>query len=622
MDQNDDLKLFTEFPPLSTEEWEAQILKDLKGGDYDKKLVWKPIDGLQIRPYYREEDLAKLPHTGSMPGESPFIRGNKALSNHWEVRQDIDVDQVEEANRRARAAAARGAEGLNFRMNNTSLIEEMAALLSGLDLRKTALHFSASSSYSILAEVLLKALADSRIKPEEISGSFDFDSLSYFALHGSFYNSADDNFNEAACLVRLVQEKLPGFRVININGRHFHNAGANAIQELAWSLAMGSEYFHALAERGVSPAELAPRMQLSLATGSDYFPEIARIRAARMLWARMAEQYGCEGETQKIFIHSVNSWWNKTVYDPWVNMLRSTTEAMSAAIAGADAITTLPINSTYRMPDAFAVRVARNIQIILKEESHLDQIVDAAAGSYYIEQLTDRIAELAWNEFVKVEEMGGFIKAFENNYIKSEVEKTCQQRDMDIATRRTSILGTNIFPNLQENMLDDIRKETAGKDQGGLKLYRGAEAFEEMRLATEKHVAAGKKRPSVLLLAFGNLAMRKARVNFAQNFFGVAGYEILEEFEASDVKTSVFHIMEKDPDIIVYCSSDEEYSGLATDIIKACRKEKSVTATHVIAGYPKDLLEALRAAGADDFIHMRSNLLEVLKAYHQKLKIS
>ena len=619
MDQNDDLKLFSEFPPIPTEAWEQKIVEDLKGGDYEKKLIWKPMEGLNVKPYYRSEDLEKLSHTGSMPGAYPFIRGNKELSNAWEIRQDIDVDNIADANKKAVTATQRGAEGLNFRINQVSLIEEVAKLLSGLDLTKTALHFSASSSYSILAEILLKALEDSFVRPKQLKGSFNFDSLSYYFLHGEFYNSAADNFNEAACLIGLVQQKLPGFRVININAQHFHNAGANAIQELAWGLASASEYFQQMTERKIEPNEVAARMQLTLATGSDYFLEIARIRAARMLWAQVAEQYGCSSESRKAYIHCVNSTWNKTVFDPWVNMLRSTTEAMSASIAGADAITNVPVNTTYRTPDAFAVRTARNTQIILKEESNLDKIVDPSAGSYYIEQLTDSIAKLAWDEFVKIEEMGGIINAFESGYLLQEVKKTCQKRDMDIATRKISVLGTNIFPNLQEEMLDDIKKDIVGKKSEGLKLYRGAEAFETLRLTTEKYKKSGKKRPSVLLIGYGNLAMRKARANFAANFFGVAGYEILDEFEALQVKDVLYHIMEKDPSIVVYCSSDEEYSGMATDIMKAAAKEKSITALHVIAGYPKEQLEALKSAGAHDFIHVRSNLLEVLQGYNEKL---
>lgn len=621
MEQNDDLKLFAEFPPVSTEAWEEKIQQDLKGADYEKKLIWKPFEGLKVRPYYRMEDLEQIAHMNSLPGSYPYVRGNQPVSNHWELRQIIDASRPAEANARALEALNRGAEAITFLMGPISYQEEMDILLKGIDLTIAPVHFCASFSYSILVDLLLNTLKKYKIDPARALGSFDFDSIGYYTLHGEFYNSAEDNFNELACLINLVNNKLPQFRCLNINGQHFHNSGANVVQELAYALAVASDYFNELTGRKVNPDQISRTLQMSLATGSDYFVEIARIRAARMLFARLAEQYGCSGDARKVYLHAINATFNKTLYDPYVNMLRTTTESMSAAIAGADAISCLPLNTVYAAMDPFTERVARNTQILLKEESHLDKIVDPSAGSYYIENLTDSIARLAWEEFLKVEAMGGYMKAFAQGYIPAEVEKSANQKLMDIATRKTSVLGTNIFPNLKEEMVNDIQKETTRKPQGGLKPVRGAEAFEALRLATEKYVKAGNKKPSVLLIGYGNLAMRKARANFATNFFGVAGYQILDEFEASDLKQTLHHIMETDPAIIVYCSSDEEYSGMATDIMQAASKESSVKGIHVIAGYPKDTLEALKAAGAGDFIHVRSNLLESLTQYQKRFGI-
>jgi len=621
MEQNDDLKLFAEFPPVSTEQWEEKIQQDLKGADYEKKLVWKPFEGLKVRPYYRMEDLEQIAHMGSLPGSFPFIRGNHATSNNWELRQIIEAAKPAEANKRALEAIARGAEAITFNMGPISYQAEMDVLLKGIDLTKTPVHFSASFSYSILVELLINTLEKYKIDASKALGSFDFDSIAYYSLHGEYYNSADDNFNELACLLKLVEEKLPAFKCLYVNGHFFHNAGANPVQELAYSLAVVSEYFQQLSERKIDPASVSARLQMTMATGSDYFLEIARFRAARLLFARMAEQYGCKGEALKIYLHAINSDFNKTLYDPYVNMLRTTTESMSAAIAGADAITCLPLNNTYADADPFTDRVARNTQIILKEEANLNKIVDPSAGSYYIENLTDNIANLAWNEFVKIESMGGYLKAFADGYIPGEVEKSAALKAMEIATRKVSVLGTNIYPNQKEEMLKDIRKETTRKAKGGLKRVRGAEAFESLRLATEKFVEAGNKKPSVLLIGFGNLAMRKARVNFAANFFGVAGYEVMDEYEALDLKLTLHHIMETDPSIIVYCSSDEDYAGMATDIMQAAKKEPSIKAAHVIAGFPKELMDALKAAGATDFIHVRSNLLEVLTQYQKRFGI-
>lgn len=621
MENNDDVKLFSEFPPVSTEQWEEKIQQDLKGGDYEKKLVWKPIEGLHVKPYYRMDDLNALPHMGSMPGDYPYVRGSHPTCNNWEIRQVLDAARPAEANANALDAIRRGAEAITFRMGPLSYQEEMDQLLQGIDLTKTPVHFSASCSYSILVDLLLKTLKKYNIDPAQALGSFDFDSIAYYSLHGSFYNSAEDNFNELQCLLDLVMAKLPRFRVLNINGQIFRNAGANAIQELAWSLSVASEYFVQMSERKADLNALSTHLQMTLATGGDYFLEIARLRAARMLYARMAEQYGCKGESLKVYLHAINAQFNKTLYDPYVNMLRTTTESMSAAIAGADAMTCVELNGTYADADPFTQRVARNTQIILKEEANLNKIVDPSAGSYYIENLTDKLAQLVWDEFVKVESKGGYLKSFADGYILAETEKSATQKATDIATRKTSVLGTNIFPNLKEGMLKDIRRTKEEGTQGGLKIIRGAEAFENLRLATEKFVNAGNKKPSVLLIGYGNLAMRKARANFATNFFGVAGYEILDEYEALDLKQTLHHIMETDPSVIVYCSSDEEYTAMAADIMQAAAKEPSIKSVHVIAGYPKESLDALKAAGAHDFIHVRTNLLESLSAYQKRFGI-
>jgi methylmalonyl-CoA mutase len=497
----------------------------------------------------------------------------------------------------------------------------MNALLKGIDLEKTPVHFSSSYSYSILINLITETLTVSTQDVTKARGSFDFDSIAWYSLHGEYYNSAEDNFNEIACLINLTQKKLPGFKCLNINGHHFHNAGANPVQELAWALSVASEYLHQLNERKVDMRLSSGTMQMTLAIGSDYFLEIARFRAARMLYARMAEQYGGKDEDLKLYLHAINSEFNKTLFDPYVNMLRCTTESMSAAIGGADAISGLPLNFAYAKEDPFTARVSRNTQIILKEEANLDKIVDPSAGSYYIENLTDNIASLAWDEFVKIEGMGGYLKAFADGYILAEVEKSASQKITDIATRKTSVLGTNIYPNMKEEMLGSIHLETTTKSQGGLKLIRGAEAFESLRLATEKFVEKGNKKPSVLLVGYGNLAMRKARANFATNFFGVAGYEIMDEYEALDLKQTLHHIMENDPSIIVYCSADEDYAGMATNIMQAAAKQKSIHGVHVIAGYPKEQMDALKSAGAADFIHVRSNLLDTLNQYQKRFGI-
>jgi methylmalonyl-CoA mutase len=350
--------------------------------------------------------------------------------------------------------------------------------------------------------------------------------------------------------------------------------------------------------------------------------EIAKLRAARLLWATIVEQYKPESpESLKMFIHSTTSRWNKTIYDPYVNMLRTTTEGMSAALGNADSITVLPFDISFKEEDDFSRRIARNQQLILKEEAYLDKIADPSSGSYYIENLTHSIATHAWDQFRTIEKQGGFIECIKSGMIQKEIAESCRKKEMDIVQRKTVILGTNQYPNLNESMLDEIKTDISPKEAlltkyPTIKAYRGAESFENLRLATEKYILKGNKRPSVFLLPIGNLAMRKARAAFATNFFGCGGYEIIDNAGFGNVKDGILAAVEASPQIAVICSSDEEYATFAGQLAEGIKKENPGIQI-IVAGYPKEILESLKSAGVDEFIHIRSNVLDTLKKFHQ-----
>ncbi len=621
MDTNSNHKLFSEFPPVTTQQWEQKILEDLKGADYEKKLFWKTYEGIAIKPYYRAENLQELQYQEALPGEYPYVRGYNDSSNLWRIREEIVVTDVVKANKSALAAIAAGATAISFKVKELAFKEEMAKLLKGINMEEIAIHFASSHSYSILAHLLIAYVKKAGFDPAKMKGSFNFDSIAYYLLHGEYYNSSDDNFNEAAALIKFIKNDLPSYRVLNVNGKHFYNAGATAVQELAYTLASANEYMAQMTERGIAVDDVCANMQLTFGIGSNYFMEIAKLRAARLLWARMAEQYKPKDpDSLKVAVHACSGMWNKSVYDPYVNVLRLTTECMSAAIGGANAITILPFNNSYKCADEFSSRIARNIQIVLKEETYLDKVVDPSAGSYYLESLTDEIAQMAWNQFKKIEEVGGMLAIMENGQLKKDIERVAAQRDMDIAMRKAPILGTNIFPNQNESMLQEYTCLNTSDDDAYLKLYRGAEAFEKLRLATERYVAQGGTCPKVFLATFGNLAMRKARATFASNFFACAGYNIMEEYLSKDVNATVTAIISSKADVVVLCSSDEEYAQYACEVVVALKK-KHKRLQIVIAGYPKEMIEILHTIGVDDFIHIRTNVIESLTVYQKKFGI-
>lgn len=613
-------KLFTEFPGVSTADWMEAIVKDLKGADFNKKLVWKTSEGFDVQPFYRAEDIENMDQTEALPGEFPYVRGSKTAGNDWEIRQDFRINDIEKCNHLAALAASKGADSVGVCVRNVENYQQMEQLLKGIDLTVTGIHLLRSRNYELTLELFTQYLEKHGISGDKVKGSIDFDPLHYALQFGHYYGSFANNLKETVSTLSKYGESLPNMRLLSINAAALHNAGAYNIQELGYGMNWACEYFRRLTDLGLSIDFLVPRTTLVLSTGSNYFMEIAKLRAARILWANMVAGFKPKEEkSMEVFIHAADTVWNKSIYDPYVNMLRSTTQTMSAAIGGADSIHVSDFSAAFKMPDEFSSRIARNQQIILKEESFFNRIVDPAAGSYYIENLTLHLAKQAWAIFVAQEEKGGFTGGLETNTIQNEVERCAAKRSEDLAKRKLILTGVNQFPNLNETELDKIEihpvhKEVADKFKA-IHNFRGAEAFENLRLATEKYAKEkGGMRPKVFLLTYGNLAMRKARAGFATNFFGCLGYEIIDNAGFETGVQGAEAALKSGAQVVVLCSSDDEYASLAAE---ACPLLKGKT-TLVYAGAAADE-EPFRALGIEEFIHVRSNVLETLGRFQEKL---
>lgn len=616
-------KLFEEFPPISTEAWEEKIHKDLKGADYDKKLVWKTLEGFNVKPYYRSEDLENLSHINYFPGSFPYVRGKNTNDNNWFVRQDIKVDNTTEANKKALDILMKGVNAIGYNIDDKKEIksDEFEALLKDICLSVIETNFECGHKSHDILKWFVSYVKDNNLNTEEIQGSVDFDPLGRLTLRGNFCESADHSFNKAKELIELGKD-LPNFKNILVHGNYFHNSGSSIVQELAFSLATGAEYLYHLTQKGVSVDDVAPKIKFKFSVGANYFMEIAKLRAAKMLWSKIVESYNpCCQKKAKMNIHCETSKWNLTVYDPHVNMLRSTTEAMSAALGATDSLTVLPFDISHKESSDFSERIARNTQTVLKEEAYFDKIVDPSAGSYYIENLTDSIAESAWELFKAVEDKGGYIEAFKAGFVQEKINETAKKRDMNIATRKDILLGTNQFPSFSESYKGEIKSDVVERKSDKVEnaiaeplvIYRGAMAFEEIRLRTEK----AEKTPKVFMLTYGNLAMRKARATFACNFFACAGFEVVDNFGFKTVDEGINATLEANADIVVICSSDDEYATIVPEIYEKLNG-KAIT---VVAGYPKDCIDDLKAKGITNFIHVKSNVLEILSNFQNQMNL-
>jgi len=610
-------KLFGMFSPVTTEEWKAKINADLKGADFDKKLVWRTNEGFNVQPFYRLEDLENLPTLkNAVPGEFPYIRGTRD-NNDWLIRQQIQGDSLEDINREAVHAIDRGVDSVAFSLTKEVGNETFEKLLNGIDIKKIEVNIKCCPAEAVkVAELLVKYVSDHKSQ-DEFRGSIGFNPFKRLLRHGLEFKK--DVVAESKALLAAVKP-VKGLRCFAVDSDMFCNAGAFITQELGYALAWGAEWLTMLTEAGESVDNVACRIKFNMGISSNYFMEIAKFRAARMLWAEIVKAYNPECECAcKMKVNATTSRFNMTIFDAHVNLLRSTTESMSAAIAGVDSIETLPFDLCFKGPDEFSERIARNQQLLLREESHLNKVVDPSGGSYYIEVLTESIAKRAWEEFCAIEDAGGFLSMIRTGEIQRRVNESGVKRHLDVARRKEILLGTNQYPNFNELALDKIQENgccccCGEKAEDGavdhLVFDRAASQFEQLRLDTER----SGKRPKVFMLTIGNLAMRLARAQFSANFFGCAGYEIYDNIGFNTVKEGVDAAMEKGADIVVLCSSDDEYAQYAPEAYK----ELAGRALFVVAGAPA-CMDELKAQGIENFIHVRVNVLETLKDFNAKL---
>lgn len=610
-------KLFDMFPPVTTEEWKAKINVDLKGADFDRKLVWRTNEGFNVQPFYRREDLAGLPGIGTLPGEFPYVRGTRG-NNDWIVRQAVIGKDAAEANRHALHIIDRGVESLGICLGNLAAAD-LRDILKGVDLKKIEVNVSCCPGMAAEVAAELVKLVKEAGAENEFRGAIDYNPFRRLLRHGLPFNK---NAAEEGRKVYEAVKEIKGIKCFAVDSYLFNNAGAYITQELGYALAWGAEWLTMMTEAGLTVDEVAARVKFNMGISSNYFMELAKFRAGRMLWAEIVKAYApADEESCKMWVHAVTSEFNQTLYDSHVNLLRSMTETMSAALAGVNSIETLPFDRCYERPDEFSERIARNQQFLLRDESHLNKVVDPAGGSYYIETLTASIAKVAWEIFNEIEDKGGFEAMLRNGEIQGKVNESGVKRHLDVARRKESLLGTNQFPNFNEMALDKVTEaacckcccgdgEAADGAVTSLVFDRAASQFEQLRLDTERAA----NRPKVFMLTIGNLAMRLARAQFSANFFGCAGYEIIDNIGFETVKEGVDAAVAKGADVVVLCSSDDEYAEFAP----AAFKYLDGRAEFVVAGAPA-CTDDLKAIGINDFVHVRCNVLDTLRAFNDKL---
>ena len=623
------LNLLADFPAISTQEWKDKIITDLKGADFEKKLVWRTPEGFNVQPFYREEDLRGLKTTVSAPGQFPYVRGTR-VNNEWAVRQNMVVGKnARKANQKALDILNKGITSLGLRIDKEHVTYRfIKALLKDIDARAICINYEVCACVAPkLADILVRYYGRCGYDFKSVYGSINVDPIKAMLLKGKNF-SREDVAEKLTATIRACKT-LVNYRVVGVNSVILNNSGAYCAQELAYALAWGADYMTMLTEAGIPNYLAAREIRFNMGVGGNYFMEIAKFRAARLLWAKIVESYKdpifthALKEAAKMNVCAETSRFNMTIFDAYVNLLRSQTETMSAALAGVDEIVVTPFDVTYEDPTDFSERIARNQQLLLKEEAHFDKVVDPAAGSYYIENLTNSIAAEAWKQFLAIEEQGGFFEMVKAGKVQEAVAANLKARLGDVAKRKEVLLGSNQFPNFTEKAAKKVKGERLEVRGCGcaadscenalptLPVARAAEEFEALRLETE----AAKHQPVAFMLTIGNLAMRIARAQFSCNFLACAGYKVIDNNGFKSVHDGIKAARKAKADIIVLCSSDDEYATFAP---QAWLELEGAREMFIVAGAPA-CMEDLQKLGISNFIHVRCNVLETLKSFNQQL---
>ncbi|MGW8697243.1 methylmalonyl-CoA mutase family protein [Streptomyces eurythermus] len=599
---DDGLSLAAEFPDATHEQWQRLVEgvlrrsgRELSGEAAEDALSTTLEDGLRTRPLYTARDGAPDP---GLPGFAPFVRGSRPEGTGpggWDVRQrhtalgDGPADAV-------LADLENGGTSLWLVLGEGGIpVPELARALDGVYLDLAPVVLDAGRDTVRAAEALLRLYADKGVDAGAVRGNLGGDPLGYEARTGTA-----QAFAPYAELAVRCAEGYPGLRALTVDALPYHEAGGSAAQELGASLATGVAYLRELTEAGLGVEQALGQLEFRYSATADQFLTIAKLRAARRLWARVAEVCGAPAagaQTQ----HVVTSPVMMTRRDPWVNMLRTTVAALAAGVGGADAVTVLPFDHALGLPDAFARRIARNTSSILIEESHLARVVDPAGGSWYVERLTDDLAEAAWSFFRSVERDGGQAAVLRSGRLRTDLATTWAERSKRLARRREPITGVSEFPLLSEKPVE--RPPAPEPPSGGLPRVRRDEAYEELRARSDAHLARTGARPRIYLATIGSPAEYTARASFAANLFQAGGIEPVTEGAFADSGATE----------AVVCSSDALYAEQAGRVAESLR---AAGARHVfLAGrgeYP----------GIDSYVFAGCDAVDVLSATLDRMGVS
>tara|TARA_R110002049_G_scaffold200070_2_gene370633 strand:- start:68 stop:1885 length:1818 start_codon:yes stop_codon:yes gene_type:complete len=590
--------LFSEFGPVSTEQWLERVHVDLKGADFDKKLVWKNLSKINIQPFYNTESkIEYITNTGE---------NSQVLINY----RNIAVQSAESGNNKALKAVGEGINGLLFNIEENVSVDK---LLSNINLNEVAISFILNNTAASFAREFFEFVEQNLTDTKNLKGYFDLRLITQYVTEGTVDAAQFDVLNN---LVKLG-EGYPNFKTITISGTNYLDAGSNQVQEVAYTLNALVYIIEQCLDKDINIETIFNNLHVQLAIGSEYFIEMGKFRAFNSLLNKIAKHYGVSNFNH--ILTAKTSVWSKSVTDAHTNLLRATTEAMSAILGNVDGVLIDAYDKEFKDACDFSSRIAGNITTILKEESYFGKVANPVDGSYYIEEVSTKIAEKALELFKAIEEKGGFYTAFEIDLIQQQIAEIRQEKIKLISQRRLPMVGVNKYPNLMETVPSKVLSDGETSNTKLLTPRRASLEIEAIRKVTEQLVESTNKRPIVELTSFGNLTMRKARAAFSYDFMGVSGFEVWQEKSYDTAKQAAETSASSNSDVVIICSSDQDYDENALTFIETFRAINTDKVL-LLAGNPINIIATLTEAGLDGCIHLKSDVVQVISSVQKKVK--
>ena len=690
-----------EFTPPTDEEWKAACEALLKGAPFEKKMFTKTYEGITFDPMYTRKHTEDILPKGVMPGMGDYLRGVDAagyIGKPWGIAQACDETLPAENNELLRhendkgatiyhivldtasraGVDARQAEKVGDTGTSVTTVEDMHVLLTGLDLAKFPLYVYTGANAVPLLALVAAARRAAGEDMKNVRGIVGADPIGTLVTDGKLPASLDSYYDSLAAAARWATVNAPHLRTVFVRSDVYSSGGANDVQEVAAVLAAATAYLRALCERGLTIDAAASQIAFAFSMGANFFLQIAKLRAVRPLWAQIVKAFGGNAEAQKMRIHARPALFFKTVYDPYVNMLRNTTEIFSGVVGGIDSFESAPFDEPIRKGDEFSRRIARNVQIMLQEEFGLLQPIDPAGGSWAVETLTRQMKEKIWAAFQGIEKEGGIAAALRAGTVQEGIAKVLADRFKNADLRRDRIVGNNMYPNMTETLLETRAEDTAalkaqrtkdieaylsdidtkhrdealaafkadGSVQNAVEAalagatiaelmaaltagkgaetvaaiapHRWSERFEALRRRTEDYKAAKDDNVKIFLANMGPIPQHKARADFTTGFLQVGAFEVLGNDGFKTVDEAAEAARASGADAVVICSTDATYPEIVPALAPKLHKVLPQARVFLAGAAPKDLLETYKEAGIDEYISVRANCYEILESLQKQ----